>query len=161
YQAADLAGKTAHYTVTLHEVKQQVLPDLDDDFAKSLDEGGIEDVAQLRARVQENVEAAAKARADNEYREEVLDLLVASSEIDYPEVLVEREIDRMVDRESNHAAHTREELDRWLQAVGRTEEEVRESLRDQADLAVRRALVLGELADREELSVADEDIDAE
>jgi trigger factor len=161
YPAADLAGKTAHYTVTLQEVKKQVLPDLDDDFAKSLDEEGIETVEQLRDRVRQNVEAAEKARRDSAYREEVLDLLVAGADIDYPEILVEREIDRMVDRESNHAAHTREDLDRWLQAVGRTEEEVRESLRAQADIAVRRALVLGELADLETIEVPDEEIGAE
>ncbi len=161
YPAAELAGKTAHYTVTVHEVKEQELPDLDDDFVKSLDEAGIETVEQLRDRVKQNVEAAMKAQADNAYREEVLDLLVVNADLDYPEVLVEREIDRMVDRESDHAAHTREELDRWLEAVGRTEEEVREGLRDQADLAVRRALVLGELADREEIVVDEADIDAE
>jgi hypothetical protein len=109
----------------------------------------------------QNVEAAEKARRESAYREEVLDLLVASADIDYPEILVEREIDRMVDRESNHAAHTREDLDRWLQAVGRTEEEVRESLRAQADIAVRRALVLGELADLEDVTVPDEEISAE
>ncbi|MEZ4554307.1 MAG: trigger factor [Dehalococcoidia bacterium] len=161
YVAADMAGKRAHYTLTLHEVKQQILPDLDDDFAKSLDEEGIETAEQLRERVRQNIEAAAKAEADNAYREEVLDLLVASSDIDYPEILVEREIDRMIDRESNHAAHTREDLDRWLEAIGRTEEEVRDSLRAQADLAVRRALVLGELASREELAVTEEEIEGE
>ncbi len=161
YQAADLAGKKAHYTVTVHEVKQQVLPDLDDEFAKSIDEEGIETLEQLRERVTKNVEAAAKAQAGNAYREEVIDLLVVSAQLDYPEVLVEREVDRMIDRESNHAAHTREDLDRWLETIGRTEEEVRDSFRPQADLAVRRALVLGELADREELAVGDEEIDAE
>ncbi|MFN8584395.1 MAG: trigger factor [Dehalococcoidia bacterium] len=161
YPAAELAGKQAHYTVTILEVKQQILPELDDDFVKSLDEDGIETVEQLRERVTQNVEAGAKAEADNAYREEVLDLLVASSELDYPEILVEREIDRMVDRESNHAAHTREDLDRWLQAIGRSEDEVRDSLRAQADLAVRRALVLGELASREELAVTEEEIEGE
>lgn len=161
YPASDIAGKKASYTVTILEVKQQILPDLDDDFAKSLDEEGIETAEQLRERVAQNVEAAAKAEAENAYREEVLDLLVVSSEIDYPEVLVEREVDRMIDRESDHAAHTREDLDRWLETIGRTEEEVRESLRPQADIAVRRALVLGELASREELAVGEDEIDAE
>lgn len=161
YPVTDMAGKQAYYTLTLHEVKQQILPDLDDEFVKSLDEDGIETVEQLRERVTANVEAAARADAANAYREEVLDLLVASAEIDYPEILVEREIDRMVDRESEHAAHNREDLERWLEMIGRTEDEVRDSLRPQADLAVRRALVLGELASREELAVAEEEIEGE
>ncbi len=92
------------------------------------------------------------------YREEVVDLLLATAELDYPEVLVEREIDRLVDEQSQHAAHEREDFERWLQAIGRTEEEVRDSLREQADLIVRRGLVLAEFAVREEIAASDEEI---
>ena len=161
YQAEDLAGKTASYTVQLHEVKQEVLPELDDDFARSLDEEGIEDLDELRARVEENVKARAEAEAEASYRDEVVDLLLATAELDYPEVLVEREIDRLVDEQSGHAAHTREDFERWLEAIGRSEEEVRDALREQADLIVRRGLVLAEFAEREGIEVPDSEIESE
>ena len=161
FQAQEIAGKTASYIVTVHEVKQEDLPDLDDAFVASLDEDGIETVAQLEERARESVQAQITAESEGTYRDEVLDLLLATAELEYPELLVEREIDRQVDVQSNHAAHTREELDRWLEQVGRSEEEVRDALREQADRAVQRALILGELVDAESIEVGDDDIQEE
>ena len=158
YQAEELAGKSASYSVQLLEVKQEVLPDLDDEFALSLDEEGIENLEQLQERVNEGVQTQIAALHEMNYREEVVDLLLATADLEYPEVLVEREIDRLVDEQSQHAAHDREDFERWLQAIGRTEDEVRDSLREQADLIVRRGLVLSEFADREEIAASDEEI---
>ncbi len=161
YEAQELAGKTASYSVQIHEVKQEVLPDLDDDFARSLDEDGIETLEQLRARVDESVRARVEAEAEGSYRDEIIDLLLATADIDYPEVLVEREIDSLVDQQSNHASHERETLDAWLEAIGRTEEEVRDSLREQADLVVRRGLVLARFAEQEQIEVPEEEVEGE
>ena len=161
YDAQELAGKTASYTLTLHEVKQEVLPDLDDDFARSLDEEGIETLEQLEERVAENVRVSAEAEAEASYHDEVLDLLLATSELDYPEVLVEREIDRLVDEQSNHAFHERETFDQWLESIGSTEDEVRDALREQADLALRRGLVMAELAEQESIEPSEQDIAGE
>ena len=161
FEAADLAGKDARYLVQLHEVKQEVLPELDDEFVRSLDEDGIETVDQLQARIDEDVQKQVQAEALAAYQDEVLDMLLASAELDYPEVLVEREVDRLLDRQSNHASHTAEELEQWLQRIGQSEQEVREGLRDAADLSVRRALALAEFARREALEVAEERIDDE
>ena len=161
YEARELAGKMASYVVTVHEVKREVLPDLDDDFARSLDEEGIETLEQLRERVGENVRAQVEAESEASYRDEVIDLLLATSELDYPDVLVEREIDRLVDEQSNHAFHERETFDQWLEAIGRTEEEVRDALREQADLVLRRGLVIGELASQEEIEPSEQDVQSE
>ena len=157
-QAEELAGKTVEYSVQLLEVKQEILPELDDEFARSLDEEGIDSLEDLQARVSEGVQAQIEAVADMSYREEVVDLLLATAELDYPEVLVEREIDRLVDEQSQHAAHEREDFERWLEAIGRTEDEVRDALREQADLIVRRGLVLAEFAVREEIAATDEEL---
>ena len=157
-QAEELAGKTVEYSVQLLEVKQEILPELDDEFARSLDEEGIDSLEDLQARVSEGVQAQIEAVADMSYREEVVDLLLATAELDYPEVLVEREIDRLVDEQSQHAAHEREDFERWLEAIGRTEDEVRDALREQADLILRRGLVLAEFAVREELAATDEEL---
>ena len=161
YEAEDLAGETARYRVLVHEVKREVLPGLDDEFARSLDEDGIDTLEQLEARVSENVRVRARAEAEAGYRDEVVDLLLATAELDYPEVLVEREIDRFVDEQSNHAFHERESFERWLEAIGRTEDEVRDALREQAELSLRRGLVLAEFAEREEIEAPEEEIEAE
>jgi trigger factor len=160
YEAEELAGKTASYTVTIREVKEEMLPDLDDDFARSLDEG-FDSVEALRERVSTQVTERLAEESNAAYRDEILDLLVAHAELDYPEVLVDREVDRLIDQQSNHASHTREGLEQWLTAVGQTEQEVRDALLDSADHAVRRALVLGELVSTEGLAVEAEAVDVE
>lgn len=161
FNAEELAGKQASYTVTINEVKQEILPDLDDEFVKSLDEQDLETVEQLRARIAEEVNTRAEAEAKSSYHDEIVDLLVARAEIDYPEIIVEHEIDRQIDQQSNHASHTQEGLDAWLGAIGKTEEEIRDDLRESADQSVRRALVLGELTEAEEIVIGDEQVDAE
>lgn len=161
FVAADLAGKTAHYTVTIDEVKEEILPELDDEFAKSLGDEDLQTADQVRERIGANVLAQAEAAAESAYQEEVLDLLIASSEIDYPEVLVDSEIERMIDQESNHASHTPEQMQVWLDQIGRTADEVRDELRPRADTAVKRALVLGELASKESVEVDESEVDAE
>ena len=157
----ELAGKHVTYQVNIKEVKREILPDLDDEFVGSLDEEGVETVDQLIERVKSDLKTQFERQTTEAYHNEVIDLLIARAEIDYPEVLVTREIDREIDRQSNHASHTPEGLQNWLAAIGKTEEEVRDELRESADLTVRRALVLGELIDAEKIEVTPEDIDAE
>ena len=161
FEAPELAGKTAHYTLTIHEVKQEVLPELDDDFVRSLDEDGVETVEALRERAERDVLEHVEAESLAQYHDEVLDLLLAGGELDYPEVLVEQEVDRLIDRESNHASHTAEELEKWLEEIGKTEQEVRDELAEAAEMSVRRALVLGEFVSQEALTVSEERIDEE
>lgn len=161
FEAQDIAGKAASYTVKIHEVKQEVLPDLDDDFVKSLDEEGIETVEALRTRMLESVQEQLETEARASYQDEILDMLLASADLDYPDVLVEQDINRLIDQISNHASHTQEELDRWLTLVGKTEQEVRDEQRPLAERGVQRILVLSELIKAEEIAVTDEAIDEE
>ena len=157
----ELAGKHVTYVVNLKEVKREILPDMDDEFVASLDEEGVETVDQLLERIQSDLKTQFERQTEETYHNEVIDLLIARAELDYPDVLVNREVEREIDRQSNHASHTPEGLQNWLDAIGKTEEEVREDLREQADLTVKRALVLGELIDAEKIEVTPEDIDAE
>ncbi len=157
----ELAGKQATYKVNLKEVKREVLPDLDDEFVASLDEDGVETVAQLDERIRTDLQAQAERVTREAYHNEIVDLLLATASLDYPQVLVEREIERTIDRESNHASHTPEGMQNWLKSIGKAEDEVREMFREQADLIVRRALVLGELIDAEDIEVSEEQIDEE
>ena len=161
FPAEELAGKTAKYDLTIHEVKQEVLPELDDEFVVSLDEEGVATVAEMDARIRKDLAERAESALIGDYQDEIVDLLVATATLDYPEILVEREIERIIDRDSNHASHSPEGLNNWLQAIGKTLEELRGELQERADLTVRRALVLGALVDAEQVEVTEEMIDGE
>jgi trigger factor len=160
FQVEELQGKEAAYTVTIHEVKQELLPEPDDEFAKSLEED-FETLDSLKERIAVDLREQKENAIRDEYRNELVDLLVARATLDYPQVVVEREIDRLIDVESNHASHTQEGLDQWLATTGQTLDELRTRLADQADSAVRRALVLGEFSATEEIAVDDELIEEE
>lgn len=161
FQAAELAGKKASYTITIHEVKKEVLPEVDDEFAKSLGEDDIETVEALRARVLSDLREMLERNTRETYHNEVLDLLVTRATLDYPSVLVDREIERLIDRETNHASHSQEGLQRWLEAAGKTLDELQEEMRERADANVRRALVISGLVDAEGIEVTEAQIDEE
>jgi trigger factor len=160
FQVEELQGKTASYIVTIHEVKQELLPDADDEFAKSLEED-FETLDALKERIAADLLEQKEKASYDEYRNEIVDLLVARATLDYPQVMVEREINRFIDVESNHASHTQEGLAQWLSTTGQTIDEVRERLADQADNAVRRALVLGQFSATEEIEVSDDLVNEE
>ena len=161
FSATELAGKTARYDVTIHEVKQEILPEVDDEFVVSLDEEGVTTVAEMDARIRRDLAEQAERMVIGDYQDEIVDLLVATANLDYPDVLVDREIERIIDRDSNHASHTQEGLNNWLNAIGKTLEGLTDELRERADLTVRRALVLGHLIEVEKIEVTEEQVDAE
>ncbi len=159
-----LAGRIAKFTISIKEVKEETLPELDNEFIVSLDEEGVTTVSELEASLTKQLQESIDAKIQNDYREEILDLLLATASIEYPNILVERAIDQMIDRESNHASHTREGLEQWLESIGQSEEEVRSALQDNATISLRRELVLSELSTVEKIEVdaeaVDEQIDA-
>lgn len=159
-----LIGRSAKFTILIKEIKEEILPEVDDEFVISLDEDGIATVSELQASLTKQLQENIDAKIKTDYREEILDLLLATASIEYPKVLVERAIDQMIDRESNHASHTQEGLEQWLESIGQSEEEVRSALHDNATISLRRELVLSELSTVEKIEVdadaVDEQIDA-
>lgn len=161
-----LRGKTAQYRVQLKEVKQEVLPELDDDFARQVGEG-FDSLAALRTRVEEDLRAAVEEQARQQYEEKALDALVEQSEMEYPPVLLEREADRLLQEQAGvrSGGQTRrdgaQELERYLQRIGRPEAEVRAELRPIAETRIRRSLVLSRLTEAENIDVTDAGVEGE
>jgi trigger factor len=91
-------------------------------------------------------------------RNEAIDRLLEIATLDFPRVMVEREIDHMV---SDAMGNDRQQYAAYLSRIGRTEEEFRETWREAAELRVRRALILGELGEKEGIDPTDADIEAE
>jgi trigger factor len=155
YPAADLANTTQTYAVTLKAIRQRVLPDLDDEFAK--DVGAFESLEALRDRVLADLKDEAADNAKQQVRTQLLTELSTRVTFELPTSLVEREMDRRL-----------EELARQLKAenvdprnAGIDWGEFREAQRDPARSAVASALALDEIARREGIMVAGEDVDKE
>ena len=150
-----LRGKAGTAHLKLGEVKEKVLPALDDEFAKTL--GEFETLDALRAEVRRQLEARREADARQELEDKIMDALLARHEFGVPDAMVMRQVAHQVE-------HTRERLRRqgvdpdgiqwdYTKIVG--------ELRPAAEKAVRRALLLEAIADQETLAASDAEVDAE
>jgi trigger factor len=160
YRLKELAGKEFLFKVKVNEVKEKHLPELDDEFAKSLGEG-MDTIDALRKYAADGLKRAAEDRASKEYEDKVLESVVGSAaKLEYPPVLVEDEINRLL-RDRDMALRDRGGLRSYLKVFKKTEEELREELRPRAVEQVRRELVLGKIAEDEKIAVAPPEVDAE
>jgi trigger factor len=155
-----LAGKTVIYNVTLHEVKEEKLAELNDEFARDVGEG-FETLLALRARIREDIEKAENDAALRNYETEVVDALAEQAAIEYAPVMVEHEIDHILEDQANLDPRDPRAQLLYLQRMQLSEAEVRDSVREEAIQRIRRSLVLTEFAKAENIEVEAADIDAE
>lgn len=153
------AGKQAQFVVSILETKEELLPVLDDEFAKLVGEG-YQTVEALRERVREDIRKNLEEQQNNRYHDEILNELVDRATIEFPPVMAEVEVDRVLHDQAGHIEKG-EDLERYLAGIGKTEEEVRAELRPIAEIRLRRSLVLSQLTGTEDIQVSNEDIDAE
>jgi trigger factor len=155
YAIPELAGGTVDYTVNLKEIKKRVVPALDDELAKDL--GDFSSLEELRTRVREDLEHEAMHAAERQVRQDVLKQLAARVPFPVPASLVDREIDRRLEDFARRLMEQR--IDPRQANIDWNA--FREGQRAPATEAVASALVLDEIAKRENVSVTDEDLDAE
>lgn len=158
FRAERLQGKTASFTLHVKEVKEEQLPDEDDELAAAVNAEEFPTFAALKERLRTDIEKALSDEAEAKLRNEAIDKLLAGATLDFPAVLVEREIDHLVHESTGNDANA---YRAYLQRVGRTEAEYREAMRETAAQRVRRSLVLAQLAADEQLDVSGEEIDQE
>jgi trigger factor len=155
YAIAELAGTTVSYDVTVKAIRKRIVPELDDEFAKDL--GDFASLDALKARVREDLEHEAKHEADREIRAELMKQLATRVSFEVPQALLEREIDRRVEEFVRRLME--QQIDPMKTNVNW--EEFRERQQEAAAEAVRGALVLDEVARREQVAVATDEVEAE
>ncbi len=155
YTIPELAGGKVNYTVNVKEIKKRVVPALDDELAKDL--GDFESLDALRARIREDLEHEAMHAAERAVRQDVLKQLATRVPFAVPESLVAREIDRRLEDFARRLMEQR--IDPRQANIDWNA--FRDGQRAPATEAVASALVLDEIAKREQIAVSDEDLDAE
>jgi len=158
YEMKELAGQEHSFKVTATEVKEKELPEINDEFAKSL---GSEDLASLREQIATNLKTRAEDRARLELEQKAVDAAVELSEMEYPPVLVDREIDRLLNEEARNFAEGIAGLENYLKSLDKTMDGHREELHLIADRRVVRSLVLEKIAEAEKIEVDTSEIDEE
>lgn len=155
YGSEDISGKEAEFTVTVKEVAEPELPEVDADFARAL--GQVEgDVEALMEEIRANIDREAQARAKNRTKTSVMDALVGASEFDLPKSLVENEI-------ASRVAQAREDL----KQRGMPEDQVNnfpipeDTFRPEAERRVRLGLLIAEMIEKSDLKATPEQVRAQ
>ncbi len=156
YPRSELAGKEPQFKVRVNEIKQEILPELNDDFAKQVNPE-VKDLAELREKILADLKARAEERARIEFEEKVIDAVVAQAQVEFPPVLVETELHRLIDQRFRG----QQELEEYLKSINKTQEQLHEELHPIATQRVTRSLVLGQVVEDEKIEVSQAEIDAE
>lgn len=160
YPNKELAEKEASFRVRINEIKQENLPEVNDDFAKTVN-AELQTVDALRERVLSDLNLRAEEDTRADFEERVIDAAVEVAELEFPPVLVEMEIDRIINRQMERWQRTGGGLEDYLKSLNKTEKELREELRPFAEKRVRRALILDRVSEEEKIEVSDSEIEAE
>ena len=156
----NLAGKTMTYVVKISEVKEEKLPPLDDEFAGLVGDGH-ETLLALRAKIREDIEKAEGEAALRGYEAQAVDALVERASIDYAPQMLDHEIEHLLEDQANLDPRDPRAQLIYLQRMSKSEEEVRDSVREEALTRLKRSLVLSHFAEAENISVEDSDVEAE
>src|SRR6476661_8774613 len=158
YPAEHLAGQEASFDVTMKDVKERLLPDLDDEFAKSVSE--FDTLKELEADVTARFEEALTEESNRIFRTTVLDALAKQVTSELPEALVRSRMSEMTRSMLESLAARGMEMSDYLRLTGQSAEEVVASMRPQAEDAVAKDLALEAVADAENIEISDEMIEA-
>jgi trigger factor len=159
YRVEELQGKPAHFEVTLLDVRERILPEVDDEFATSV--GEVETVDELRAEIRDALEKRAEAEARHAFADRIIDFASSNATVELPEVMIANEIDIMRDELANRLAAQRIGLDQYLALSKQTPEELSAELREPASRRVKVLLVLSAIAEKEGIDASPEEVQAE
>jgi trigger factor len=158
YGAPELAGTDAHFEVTVSEVREKVLPELDDDFA--IDAAGFETVEELREDVRTRLLEADERAVEREFREAVLDAAASAATVTVPEQLVQARAKEAWERRVHSLGHQGVSKETYLRVSGMSEEEVLASAKPSAERALRQEAVIAAIVAAEQIEPTEEQLTA-
>jgi trigger factor len=160
YHAAELAGKPAVFKVKIHEIKTKQLPELDDEFAKDVDEE-VETLADLKEKTRKNLEHNKKHEQEHYIQDTVVEKAAANAEIDIPEIMISNEVGRMMDEFDQRLQAQGMNLELYYQFSGQDKEALQAQMQEEAEGRVRTSLTLEAIADAENIEATEEDVNEE
>ena len=160
YHAENLAGQPATFKVKIHEVKAKELPEMDDEFAKDVDDE-VETLTELKEKTKKRLEEQKQNEADAAVRESLINQATENAEIDIPDAMVDSELDRMVREFEQRLQQQGMTLEMYTQFSGQSEDELKDQMKGDAEKRVQTNLVLEAIAQIENLEATDEDVQEE
>ncbi|KAF0373087.1 trigger factor [Pediococcus acidilactici] len=161
YQAEELQGKEALFKVKIHEIKTKELPELDDEFAKDVDED-VDSLEELKAKTKDQIKERKIQAADEAKESEAIQAAVDNAEIKgIPEAMLREDVDRQVNQYLANMQQQGISPDMYFQLTGSSEDQLRQQLSEGAENRVKTTLVLEAIVEAEKIDPSDEELDAE
>lgn len=161
YQAPELAGQKATFSVTVHEIKYKQLPEFTDEMVKEQKIDGVETVAAFKEYALKNLSEQKERQADETFTNDLLTRIVENAEMDIPQVMIDEECDSLINDFANRLQAQGYSLDAYQKLTNMTMEAMREQFAVDAKNKVAARLVLEAIAKAEHLEISDEDIEKE
>jgi trigger factor len=159
-QRAELAGKETSFKVTIKEIKQEKLPEVNDDLAKQVNPD-FKNVEELRNKVREGLKNTAEEQSKKNFEQKIVDEVVKVSEVEYPVIMEEEEIDSLIQQQMRRWQMDEKGMDEYLKSIQKTGEQLREEFRSPAIRSLKQALVLTEVAKSENVKIETSDVEKE
>ncbi|HIZ96840.1 MAG TPA: trigger factor [Candidatus Ligilactobacillus excrementavium] len=161
YQAADLAGKEAVFATKIHEVKEKELPELDDEFAKDVDED-VDTLEELKAKIKEDLKSKKVSEAKSAIEDEAIGYAVDNAKIgEIPDAMIEEDVHRQMDQFMSGMQQQGISADMYYQLTGSSEEDLYKRFEEGAEKRVKTNLVLEAIVKSEDVKASDEEISSE
>ncbi len=159
YHAENLKGKDAVFKCKIHEVKEEELPELNDDFA--VDVSDFDTMEEYRKDTREKLEKMAVEAVEYETKNAVIEKLYEATEIDIPEVMYRDQVDEMLREFAQQLSQQGLNLDMYCKYLGKDVEELKKELRPDAEKKVKTRLIVEAVAEAEKMEATKEDIEKE
>lgn len=157
---SELAGKEVSFKVGIKEIKQEKLPEVNDDFARLVN-AEFNTVEDLKNKIRESLQKKAEEKAQKDFEQKVIDEVTKQAEVEYPSVLVENEVDQLIRDQMRRWQVDEKGMDEYLKALNQTPDQLRESLRPIAIRTLTQSLVLSEVAKAESIEVNEAELRSE
>jgi len=159
YRDDSLAGKEAAFTVDIKDIKERILPELDDEFAKGLPEE-YDSLEALKTEIEKGLAEETETRSKRQYEDEVVTAMLDAATMDLSPVMLDHEIEHIEEDQNKLFQQLNIRRDDYLQSIGTTSVEQRAQARTEAEQRIRRTFALNKLAELEGIEVSEEDLAA-
>ncbi len=156
YFSKELAGKDAVFKVKLHEIKKKELPKIDDEFAKDVSE--FDTIADLKKSIKEKKQKENEERAKYEMEDNAIKAVCDEVKLDIPSAMIDSEIDKMLKDVEQRLQYQGLTLNQYFSISGKTEVQVRDEMKEQAEKTVKSRLVIEAIIKAEDIKPDEKEI---
>ena len=157
YPDNELADEQVEFSVAITDVKQRLLPELDDDFAKSVSDN-YETLDDLIAQIRADIEIATERQNEHEYRELAIEELVVNADVEIAPLLVQHEIDHMEERREEMMKRLGISEEDYNRFTGKTADQIRDEMREEAVEKLNRSHAISAFIEQEALEISDDEL---